>query len=110
MMIKKQLFKFIFLNEVFMQGFFRISLIAVLTIIIAALTLTGCGKKKEMQQSPPEVAVVAVRFERVNVTTELPARTSAYLVAEVRPQVSGIIQKRLFTEGVMLKQAIFLPD
>jgi len=40
-----------------------------------------------------------VQEQRVTITTELPGRTSAYLVAEVRPQVSGIIQKRLFTEG-----------
>ncbi len=103
MRVKMKLFKFIFLNEVFMQGFFRTSLIAVLTIIIATPMLTGCGKKKEMQQAPPEVAVMVMKYERINVTTELPARTSAYLVAEVRPQVSGIIQKRLFTEGGNVK-------
>ena len=38
-------------------------------------------------------------MESVALTTELPGRTSAYLVAEIRPQVNGIIQKRLFTEG-----------
>jgi membrane fusion protein (multidrug efflux system) len=47
----------------------------------------------------PEVAVVAVRTQRITLTTELPGRTSAYRVAEIRPQVSGLIQKRLFTEG-----------
>ncbi len=52
------------------------------------------------QAGPPrEVAVFTVKPERVVLTTELPGRVSASLVAEVRPQVSGIIQKRLFTEG-----------
>jgi len=51
----------------------------------------------------PEVAVVTVQPEKATLTTELPGRTSAYLVAEVRPQVSGIIQKRLFTEGSEVK-------
>ena len=52
---------------------------------------------------PPEVGVVTVTPQRVALTTELPGRTSAYLVAEVRPQVGGIILKRLFTEGSDVK-------
>ena len=47
--------------------------------------------------------MVEVKPQRVAITTELPGRTSAYLVAEVRPQVGGIIQKRLFTEGSDVK-------
>jgi membrane fusion protein (multidrug efflux system) len=46
---------------------------------------------------------VVLQPERVSIITELPGRTSAFLVAEVRPQVSGIIQKRLFTEGSDVK-------
>jgi membrane fusion protein (multidrug efflux system) len=86
-----------------MQGFFKTSLIAVLAIIFVGPLLSGCGKPKEMQQPTPEVAVTVIKYERVPVTTELPGRTSAYLVAEVRPQVSGIIQKRFFTEGSDVK-------
>jgi membrane fusion protein (multidrug efflux system) len=48
---------------------------------------------------PPEVGFVVVQPQSVALTTELSGRTSAFLVAEVRPQVGGIIQKRLFTEG-----------
>jgi len=48
--------------------------------------------------------VVTVKPERVILTTELPGRTAAYLIAEVRPQVGGIIQKRLFTEGSEVKE------
>jgi membrane fusion protein (multidrug efflux system) len=44
-----------------------------------------------------------VRVQRLTVTSELPGRTSAYLTAEVRPQVSGIIKARLFTEGANVK-------
>jgi membrane fusion protein (multidrug efflux system) len=46
---------------------------------------------------------VTIQPQRVTLTTELPGRTSSYLIAEVRPQVGGIIQKRLFTEGSDVK-------
>lgn len=48
---------------------------------------------------PPEVGVVVVKPERVTLTTELPGRTAPLLIAEVRPEVGGILQKRLFVEG-----------
>ena len=85
---------------------YRTSLTAT-TVIITGALISGCGKKDAAvphQQTPvPEVAVVTVAPQRVTLTTELPGRTSAYLIAEVRPQVSGIIQKRLFTEGSDVK-------
>ncbi|WP_408967421.1 efflux RND transporter periplasmic adaptor subunit [Oryzomonas sp.] len=69
--------------------------------------LSGCGKTqaavKMPQSGPPEVGVVVVQPQRVSLTTELPGRTSPNLIAEVRPQVSGIIQKRIFTEGSDVK-------
>jgi membrane fusion protein (multidrug efflux system) len=68
--------------------------------------LSGCGKKQPggpPQAGTPEVGVVTVQPERVMLTAELPGRTSAYLIAEVRPQVGGIIQERLFTEGSDVK-------
>jgi len=69
-------------------------------LICICLTLTGCGKPKgQSQGSAPEVVVAVMQPERLPITTELPGRTSAFLIAEVRPQVSGIIQKRLFNEG-----------
>lgn len=52
---------------------------------------------------PTEVVVATVTPQKVELTTELPGRTSAYLVAEIRPQVNGLIQKRLFTEGSDVK-------
>ena len=68
--------------------------------ILVALLAGGCGgRKARAPRGPAEVGVVTIAPERVVLTTELPGRTSPFLVAEVRPQVSGIIQQRLFTEG-----------
>lgn len=52
---------------------------------------------------PPEVGVIVVKPERVTLTTELPGRTAPLLIAEVRPEVGGILQKRLFNEGSEVK-------
>ena len=71
--------------------------------LLAGLALSGCGQFKKAAAPPappvPEVAVVVMRPERITLTSELAGRVSAFLVAEVRPQVSGIIQKRRFAEG-----------
>lgn len=74
-----------------------------LSVSFLLLTLTGCAKKSAPQQQLPEVAVFSVSPERVVITTELPGRTAAFLVDEIRPQVNGLIQKRLFTEGSEVK-------
>jgi len=84
----------------------RRTLVAVAGTLIAGLLLTGCGKQKAAappQGGPPEVGIVVVKPEKVSLTTELSGRTVPHLIAEVRPQVSGIIQKRLFTEGSDVK-------
>jgi membrane fusion protein (multidrug efflux system) len=86
---------------------------ATVSIFTAGLILGGCGEQKIGGPPPmPEVAVVTIQPKQVVITTELAGRTSANLVAEVRPQVSGIIQKRLFTEGSDVKagQALFQID
>ncbi len=68
--------------------------------LFALLSLAaGCKPKTAAAPQGPEVAVVSIQPERVAITTELPGRTAPFLVAEIRPQVNGIIQKRLFTEG-----------
>ena len=60
----------------------------------------ACHESPVAQDPPaPEVGVFVVRAEALALTTELPGRTAHYGLAEVRPQVNGIIQKRLFTEG-----------
>jgi len=70
-------------------------------VLLGALFLGGCNRGQPSGPPPaqPEVAVVTVQPRQVVLTTELPGRTSPYRVAEIRPQVNGLIQKRLFTEG-----------
>lgn len=70
-------------------------------LIISALLLTGCDNSGNPQPhaQAPQVTVHVVNSAPLSVTTELPGRTSAFRVAEVRPQVSGIILKRNFVEG-----------
>ncbi len=69
------------------------------TVLSGGFLLEGCDRKHQFAPPPAEVAVVTVQPQQTVLTTELPGRTSAYLVAEIRPQVNGLIQKRLFTEG-----------
>ena len=75
----------------------------VLILLSCCLMLSGCrkdgGQKGAGGPPPPEVGVVTITPRSVEITTELPGRASAYLVAEIRPQVSGIIEKRHFEEG-----------
>ena len=75
--------------------------LAVVTVVIGGLMVAGgCGKKKQAPpQAVPEVATLTVKAQQVELTTELPGRTAAFRTAEIRPQVNGIIQKRLFQEG-----------
>ena len=73
---------------------------AVLAALSCGLSLTACHRQVQAPPMPvPEVATVTVAPQRVALTTELPGRTSPYRMAEIRPQVNGLIQKRLFTEG-----------
>ncbi|HDX4049645.1 TPA: efflux RND transporter periplasmic adaptor subunit [Enterobacter soli] len=74
-------------------------------LIVAAALLTGCDGQNDQQQHPqsPQVSVYTVKSAPLAVTTELPGRTDAFRVAEVRPQVSGIILRRNFTEGSDVK-------
>ncbi len=81
---------------------------------LAILALAGCSPKKPAaaQSAPPEVSVVTAHRTSVPVTMELPGRTSAYLVAQVRARVDGIVQKRSFQEGADVKanQALYQID
>jgi membrane fusion protein (multidrug efflux system) len=89
-----------------MQTSFRVTGIVIAGVLAGVLMVAGCGKKDKAgtkPSGPPEVGVIVVAPQSVTLTTELPGRTSAHLIAEVRPQVGGIIQKRLFTEGSDVK-------
>ena len=67
--------------------------------------MQGCERKQEAPPTlpPPEVVTVTVQTQQILLTTELPGRTAAYRIAEIRPQVNGLIQKRLFIEGSDVK-------
>ncbi|MDD2336517.1 MAG: efflux RND transporter periplasmic adaptor subunit [Geobacteraceae bacterium] len=89
-----------------MQATYRVKVITVAGLLMTGILMSGCGKKTTAgppPSGPPEVGVVEVKPQRVTLTTELSGRTSPHLIAEVRPQVGGIIQKRLFTEGSDVK-------
>jgi len=81
-----------------------------LFILVCVFLLDACDRGRQSQPSPrpPEVVTMTVKEQQVVLTSELAGRTSAYLVAEVRPQVSGIIQKRMFTEGSGVKAGAVL--
>ncbi|WP_421683354.1 efflux RND transporter periplasmic adaptor subunit [Stutzerimonas urumqiensis] len=80
---------------------------ALISLVATAFLLSGC--EQQQAEAPPaapqtpKVGVVTLESEPFELTVELPGRTVAYRVAEVRPQVDGIIQKRLFTEGSEVK-------
>ncbi|MBA4398012.1 MAG: efflux transporter periplasmic adaptor subunit, partial [Syntrophus sp. (in: bacteria)] len=90
-----------------MQIHVRAKRIAAGGVLTTILILGGCGQQTSKSGpppgGPPEVAVVTIQPKRLVITTELAGRTTANLVAELRPQVSGIIQKRLFEEGSHVK-------
>lgn len=74
-------------------------------LIVACLPLAACDKAPaSVSAAPPsEVSVFTVDPQAVRLSTELPGRTAAYLVAEVRPQVGGILLQRQFHEGSPVK-------
>lgn len=79
-----------------------------LAVSLAVLLLGGCKEKTEPQammgpRGPVEVDTITLKTEPVRMEVELPGRMEPFRVAEVRPQVNGIIQKRIFTEGSEVK-------
>ncbi|MEJ6657140.1 MAG: efflux RND transporter periplasmic adaptor subunit [Pseudomonas sp.] len=79
---------------------------ALIPLLAVTALLSACGDPEtppDQANQVPQVGVVTIATENFLVTSELPGRTKAYRVAEVRPQVSGIIQKRLFDEGSEVK-------
>lgn len=75
------------------------------SLLIAVVLLSACRQEnpKTIAPGPMEVDILTIKQQLVNLTVELPGRTAAYRIAEVRPQVGGIIKKRLFTEGSEVK-------
>lgn len=88
----------------------NVRLLLTLPALGALLLLGACqnknaadGAKTGPKGNPPEVGVVSVSTQDAPLTLELPGRLSASQVAEIRPQVSGIVLKRLFTEGATVR-------
>ncbi|MRJ40747.1 MULTISPECIES: efflux RND transporter periplasmic adaptor subunit [Idiomarina] len=90
-----------------MQQRLRVPLLV--SMLSASLALAGCGDAEQaqgpgaQQQQQMTVGVVTIAPQNVDLTTTLPGRASAYRVAEVRPQVNGILQRQLFQEGAMVE-------
>ena len=86
-----------------MRTMARISLITATAILIAGFISAGCepriAESNPQARQAPEVAVFTVKPRDIELTTELPGRTASYMHAEIRPQVNGLIKKRLFKEG-----------
>jgi membrane fusion protein (multidrug efflux system) len=74
-------------------------------LIAVAALFGGCDKKPASppSQPTPHVGVITLQPHTVTLTTDLPGRTSAYLIADVRPQVSGLVTRRAFVEGADVK-------
>lgn len=81
----------------------------ILAVMAVALSLTACGKPQTPGSmppgagAPPEVGVITVKTQTVAISSELSGRTVANVVAEIRPQIGGIVQSRLFREGGEVK-------
>ncbi|MAD00099.1 MULTISPECIES: efflux RND transporter periplasmic adaptor subunit [Pseudomonas] len=83
--------------------------LALLPLLVSTLLLGACQEseqqaEQQQQQQTPTVGVVTLRAEHFLLTNDLPGRTTAYRIAEVRPQVNGILEKRLFEEGAEVEE------
>ncbi len=89
-------------NNGIVSQIFKWSLL--LVALSGGFLLTACDRRQQSQPPPvPEVATVTVQPRDVILSTELPGRTTSFRIAEIRPQVSGLLQKRFFREGSHVK-------
>ncbi len=80
--------------------------VRLLVFTLAAASLTACSRDDaggKAAAQPREVGVLTLKQEKISFSTELPGRTAATVISEIRPQVGGIVQKRLFIEGSQVK-------
>lgn len=75
-----------------------------MTALAAGLILAACGRPPQNQMPPADVGFITIAEQPVPLSVELPGRTTPYAVSEIRPQISGIVQKRLFVEGSTVKR------
>lgn len=72
--------------------------------VLAVLGLAGCdAPQQEAQPEPVQVSVMTLTSHTLDVSEDLPARVAAFRTAEIRPQVGGIVQRRLFEQGADIK-------
>ncbi|MCW2269965.1 MULTISPECIES: efflux RND transporter periplasmic adaptor subunit [Pseudomonas] len=84
---------------------FKPAVTALVSAVALATLLSGCKKEEAAPEAQtPQVGVVTLQTQAYTLTSDLPGRTTAYRIAEVRPQVNGIILKRLFKEGTEVKE------
>ncbi|HEY4114341.1 MAG TPA: efflux RND transporter periplasmic adaptor subunit [Rhizomicrobium sp.] len=81
----------------------RLSWQAIVVFSVILLGAAGCGRGKAPAPPPPEVGIIVLHPKPATLTAELPGRTAPYRISDVRPQVSGIVLRRLFTEGTEVK-------
>ena len=90
----------------------RPAILTTLTLLyMSVFMLTGCDRQQQTAPAArpvPEVAVLEIQPQRLMLTTELPGRTTAFRTAEIRPQVSGLLMERLFTEGSTVEKGQLL--
>ena len=80
--------------------------ITALLLVLGSTQLSGCSDSQPTANPAPkavEVGVVTLAAQALTLSTELAGRTSAYMIAQIRPQVGGIVQKRAFEEGAVVK-------
>jgi membrane fusion protein (multidrug efflux system) len=82
----------------------HVRLAGAVALTLSAMLGAGCGasSKEGASNLAPEVGVIVVQPQRTSISTLLPGRTVAFRIAQVRPQVSGIIKQRLYTEGAVV--------
>lgn len=82
-----------------MRSFSRLGML----LCASSLALAACGEKEKPTPPPPTVGVVTMKLESAALLNELPGRVAAAELSEVRPQISGVIRRRLFTEGAYVR-------
>ena len=81
----------------------------ILLVVLSGSALTGCNRsgnaeaEQEQQAAPAKVSIYTVQQQDIHLIENLPARVQAYRISEIRPQVGGIIEKVLFTQGSEVK-------
>ncbi|HTC83560.1 MAG TPA: efflux RND transporter periplasmic adaptor subunit [Rhizomicrobium sp.] len=75
----------------------------VVPALALGLVLAACNRQQQHQMPPAAAGYITVAEQPIELTVELPGRTNPFAVSEIRPQISGIVQKRLFVEGSTVK-------